>query len=50
MLCSGSKLPVYISLWPGLANFVRMLNDSMGYNVDMLTSYGWYDPCSQIYS
>ena len=47
MLCSGSKLPVFIGLWPGLANFVRTLNGSVGYNVDILPSYGWYDPCSQ---
>ena len=34
------------NLWPGLAKFVRRPVDSVEYNVDMLTSYGWYDPCS----
>ena len=38
---------MFIGLWPGLANFVRTLNGSVGYNVDILPSYGWYDPCSQ---
>ena len=37
---------MFINLWPRLANFVRTLNDSGNYNVDMLTSYGWYDDCS----
>ena len=38
---------MFIGLWPGLANFVRTLNVFVDYNVDMLTSYDWYDPCSR---
>jgi len=39
---------MFNDLWPRSTIFVRRMNAAVDYNVDMLTSYGWYVACSRI--